>query len=137
MENLNYLTPQQTKVYKFMLTKLTYEDMQKELSLLPGGLRCHVGQVLEKLCFKSRFEMVCQEYAENDKYTFINYNFVSNFTEFENDVFNLTVNGFAVQETADVLKVTRSSVRYARARVFKLAGVRSSFDLIYKCYGVK
>lgn len=133
---LELLTPRQTLVYNELITPKTYAQIQRQLSLSSGGVRCHVNKVLEKTESSSRVDLLCDYYAQNDAYVLRDLDFIKTLDDLETSVFTFTINGYSIQETADALGMSRSTVRFARHRIYLKSQAEGVLDLVHKCYGV-
>jgi DNA-binding CsgD family transcriptional regulator len=137
MEYLNELTIAQSRVYDNLITALSYSEIQKKMKLSRGGVRCHVAAILIKMEVNSRLDLACQYYAESDNHALIEHDFIRDFDDFEWTIFTYTIKGYSLKEIMENLGLGRSKVVFARQRIYKIAEVKSAFELVCKCYGVK
>ncbi len=55
---IDELTKKQKIVYKMMLTSKSYSDMESVMKLSKGGIRFYVAQIMTKLGYGNRIELI-------------------------------------------------------------------------------
>lgn len=127
------LTPAERKVYDQFVKPQSYQDIMAVLNLSLGGVRFHVNNLFNKLDFSSRIEMVCDYYASNSDFKYQIPSCLNDQTVNEK-VFVYTVNGWKTEDTAKLMNVSKSYVAFARRRIYTLANVKNSLELVHKCW---
>jgi acyl-[acyl carrier protein]--UDP-N-acetylglucosamine O-acyltransferase len=133
--NFSQLTTCQLNIVNELLTPKSFDEIRNAVNLSISGLNYHSVRIYDHLEVKSRIELVC-EYMIYKFKPVGDFSFIRNLGTLETDVFTLTIKGFTVGETATMLGLQETKIRYSRIKIYKVAGVSDALGLVFKCYGV-
>tara|TARA_R110000772_G_scaffold42318_1_gene98318 strand:- start:18404 stop:18832 length:429 start_codon:yes stop_codon:yes gene_type:complete len=133
---MDSLTAKQSIVYKMMLTTKTYENMEVIMNLSKGGIRFYVSQIMSKMDYSNRIELMSDYYAQNHKFNIKKHNCGLTLNDLETNIFNCIIKGFTLSETALIVGIKINMVRCKRTRIMKLAKVGNALQLVCKYYNI-
>jgi DNA-binding CsgD family transcriptional regulator len=130
------LTTRQIEIFDALVTNRSFKKLRDDLGLSVTGFNYHANNIYDLLDVNSRIELVCEYLLANcEPFNDLNLSIIK--TETERLVFTLTMKGYSVTETADLIGLKSTQVRYSRIKIYKLAGVTSALELVFNCYGVE
>jgi len=134
IEEFKILTPRQKDVYELLITDLSYPEIMEKLNLTIGGLRFHIGYIFTKLDYDSRLALLCEHLECSSNHTFNMPEFMNELSEQHKIIFMYVIKGYKNAEIASLMGYSESYAIVRRCRIYRLAKVKSAFELVRKCY---
>lgn len=130
---INSLTKRQREVFDQLLTPKLFPILHDELKITPSGLSFHCKNIYEKLDVTSRVELLIE-------YKFQGLpvkqpKFAKPLNPLLTEIFTLTVKGYSIAETAEMLNITKPTVQHNRLRLYWSAGLETLIELLFLSYG--
>lgn len=126
------LTKRQKEVFDQLLTTKIYPVLHDELKITPSGLSFHCKNIYEKLDVTSRVELLIEYKFQG--LPIKQPRFAKPLNPLLTEIFTLTVKGYSISETAQMLNISKATVQHNRLRLYWSAGVETLIELLFLSY---
>ena len=136
LEYMPELTKKQNVVYRMMLSTLNYHEMEDILGLSKGGVRFHVAEILLKLDYGNRTELLSDYYEQIINPADLHYNCGLKLDEMGSAVFQCMIKGFTSSEICSIVGIEMKKILMRRKKIIQSAKVNNVLELAFIYYGV-
>tara|TARA_R110000796_G_scaffold148262_6_gene265130 strand:- start:4309 stop:4737 length:429 start_codon:yes stop_codon:yes gene_type:complete len=133
---MSNLTKKQKVVYEMMKSTLNYHQMEDILGLSKGGVRFHVADILLKLNYTNRTELLSDYYEQIRKPEDLYYNCGLELDEIGSAVFQCMVKGFTSAEICSIVGIEMKKILMRRKKIIQTSKVNNVLELAFIYYKV-
>jgi DNA-binding CsgD family transcriptional regulator len=133
---MSNLTKKQKVVYEMMKSTLNYHQMEDILGLSKGGVRFHVADILLKLNYTNRTELLSDYYEQIRKPEDLHYNCGLKLDEIGSAVFQCMVKGFTSAEISSIVQIEMKKILMIRKKIIQTSKVNNVLELAFIYYKV-